>query len=132
MSDTSLGALTAPLRGFVSRGLDSAIGHYGVDVAVPRGTAVRAAADGRVLLSDTTREGGLTLILAHLNGLTTIYQHNDRLLVRAGVAVSAGEVIAWSGSTGRLTTGPHLHFEAWRGGHPLDVRALVEDTSKVR
>jgi murein DD-endopeptidase MepM/ murein hydrolase activator NlpD len=131
-ADSALARLTPPLRGFVSRGLDPAIGHFGVDVAVPTGTPVHAAAPGQVLLSDSTREGGLTLVLAHPQGLVTVYKHNDRLLVRAGDLVSAGMPIALSGSTGRLTTGPHLHFEAWRAGQPLDVRALVEETETVR
>lgn len=131
-ADTALAHLTPPLRGFVSRGLDPTIGHFGVDVAVPTGTPVHAAAPGRVLLSDSTREGGLTLVLVHLQGLVTVYKHNDRLLVRAGDSVSAGTPIALSGSTGRLTTGPHLHFEAWRSGQPLDVRSLVEETETVR
>ena len=131
-ADTSLAQLTPPLRGFISRGLDPSIGHFGIDVAVPVGTPVRAAAAGRVLLTDSTHEGGLTLVLTHAKGLVTVYKHNDRLLVQAGDAVTAGTVIALSGSTGRLTTGPHLHFEAWRDDRPLDIRRLVEETEAVR
>lgn len=130
--DTALQSLTPPLRGFVSRGLESAIGHFGVDVAIPSGTPVRAAAAGRVVLADSTHAGGQTVILVHAGGLTTVYQHNERLLVRAGQAVAAGEIVARSGNTGRLTTGPHLHFEAWRNGQPIDVRPLIEETEGIR
>lgn len=123
--DASVLALEAPVRGFVSRGLDPAIGHLGVDVALPVGTPVHAAAAGRVLLADSTREGGFVLVLLHAQGLTTVYAHNSRLLVRAGATVTAGQTVALSGNTGRLTSGPHLHFEVWRDRTPLDLSALV-------
>ena len=109
-----------PLTGFVSRGFDASLDHWGVDVAVPEGSAVAAPADGVVVLADETTGGGRTVVLQHANGLTTVFKHNLRVLVRPGERVRTGTVVALSGNTGEWTTGPHLHYEVWHDGEPVD------------
>lgn len=89
--------------------------HGGVDIAVPAGTEVRPIAAGYVSYSGYRGGYGNLVILEHANGAVSLYAHNARNLVAAGHRVQAGEIIALAGSTGR-STGPHLHFEIWKGG----------------
>ncbi|MFW6238433.1 MAG: peptidoglycan DD-metalloendopeptidase family protein [Halanaerobiales bacterium] len=83
--------------------------HNGVDVAVPIGTEIRAAAGGQVIYSGWKGGYGKTVVIDHGQGIQTYYAHNSRLLVREGTFVKVGEKIAGAGSTG-TSTGPHLHF----------------------
>ena len=80
---------------------------------------------GETLGPDDARAGGQTLVVAHAEGQVSVYKHNARLLVATGDSVRAGQVVARSGNTGALTSGPHLHVEFWRDGVPLDLRRLV-------
>jgi len=84
--------------------------HKGIDIAAPRGSLVRAAKSGVVTQSRYLSGYGKAIYIDHGNGISTRYAHNSRLLVRAGEKVYQGQIIAYSGSTGR-STGPHLHFE---------------------
>lgn len=118
-------ALLPPLTGFVSREFDPTINHWGVDLAVPENTAVTAPADGVVVLADETVTGGKTVVLQHAYGLTTVFKHNKRLLVRTGERVRAGTIVALSGNTGEWTTGPHLHYEVWQDGEPVDPKPFL-------
>jgi murein DD-endopeptidase MepM/ murein hydrolase activator NlpD len=93
--------------------------HAGVDIAVPRGTSVGAAADGVVTFAGKKGGYGNVVIVEHADGHTTFYAHCDKLLVKEGQAVTVGEEIAKSGSTGK-STGPHLHFEVRENGTPID------------
>lgn len=89
--------------------------HNGVDIAVPTGTEVRPVACGRVVFSGARNGYGNVVIVEHPDDMLTLYAHNSANLVREGDTVDTTSIIARSGSTGR-STGPHLHFEAWRGG----------------
>jgi murein DD-endopeptidase MepM/ murein hydrolase activator NlpD len=93
--------------------------HAGVDIAVPRGTSVGAAADGTVTFAGQKGGYGNVVIVEHADGHTTFYAHCDKLLVKEGQTVTVGEEIAKSGSTGK-STGPHLHFEVRENGKPID------------
>jgi murein DD-endopeptidase MepM/ murein hydrolase activator NlpD len=88
--------------------------HDGIDIAAPRGAEVRAAADGEVLYAQSRGGYGNLVLIRHAGGLITVYAHNERLLVRRGARVRAGQVIAKVGSSG-AASGPHLHFEVRRG-----------------
>jgi murein DD-endopeptidase MepM/ murein hydrolase activator NlpD len=92
--------------------------HNGVDIAVPEGTPVRPIAPGAVYFSGINTSYGNMVIIKHDDGMITIYAHNSLNLIRAGERVGKGTTIALSGSTGR-STGPHLHFEAWKNGENL-------------
>ena len=93
--------------------------HHGIDLAVPIGTTVRAAAAGKVIFSGTQSGYGRLVIIDHGNGITTRYGHNSKLLVSVGQWVEAGERIALSGNTGN-STGPHLHLEIRINGSSVD------------
>ncbi|RCW61961.1 MULTISPECIES: LysM peptidoglycan-binding domain-containing protein [Halanaerobium] len=95
--------------------------HNGLDIAVPRGTSVRAAASGEVVHSGWMNGFGYTVIIDHGNGVETLYGHNSRVTVARGAMVSKGQQIALSGSSG-LSTGPHLHFGVLRNEEPLNPK----------
>jgi murein DD-endopeptidase MepM/ murein hydrolase activator NlpD len=98
--------------------------HGGLDVAVPRGTPIRAAGGGNVAEAGSDPEYGLFVLIDHPEGYQSMYGHASRILVTAGDTVQAGEVIALSGSTGR-STAPHLHFEIRSAGQYVDPRSMV-------
>ncbi|MBI4420220.1 MAG: M23 family metallopeptidase [Gemmatimonadetes bacterium] len=102
--------------------------HPGIDIAVPTGTPIRAAGGGTVSRTGSDTEYGLFVLIMHPDGYQTMYGHASRLLVADGDEVSAAQVIALSGSTGR-STAPHLHFEVRRGGRSIDPRSLVLEES---
>lgn len=93
--------------------------HTGVDMTAPYGQAIKAGAAGTVIVAETYGGYGLTVIVDHGGGMTTLYAHQSRLLVQRGDEVAAGDVVGEAGSTG-LATGPHLHFEVRLGGTPVD------------
>lgn len=93
--------------------------HAGIDLSVPPGTPVQAAQEGIVVFAGYNGAYGRAVKLDHLNGFSTLYAHNSRLLVHVGQTVKAGQVICLSGSTGR-STGPHVHFEVHKDGWPVD------------
>lgn len=114
-----------PVKGLIFSSFNRANGHYGVDVAATSGQSVMAVLDGTVTLADYTSSTGYTLQIQHDHDLISIYKHNNQLFKRPGDRVRAGEVIATIGNTGELTTGPHLHFELWHRGRPLDPQHFI-------
>ncbi|NOX36164.1 MAG: peptidoglycan DD-metalloendopeptidase family protein [Calditrichaeota bacterium] len=115
--------LKAPITGFISQEYSPPT-HYGVDIVAAEGTPIQAAADGIVLFSGWTYHDGNVLILQHDRGYFTYYKHNLRNLVFPHQIVKQGQVIALLGNSGE-SSGPHLHFEIWRGGFPIDPLKLV-------
>ena len=117
--------LTAPIKGVVSQNYSIADGHLAIDISVDIGTPVKAVSNGRVLLSEWTTQTGYVLIIDHGNDLVSIYKHNSKLLKLQGEIVKQGEIIAMSGNSGVLTSGPHLHFELWSEGFSIDPNTLI-------
>lgn len=115
-----------PVKGTVSSEFNFDEQHYAVDIAVPKNTPVKAAADGRVIFASWTSDSGFVLIIDHGNQLITVYKHNASLIKVQGELVKAREVIAISGSSGELSTGPHLHFELWSDGNPIDPLSFID------
>ena len=116
----------APLNGNISQGFDSQKNHLAVDIVAKKNTAVKATADGTVIFSGWTTETGYVLILKHAYDYISVYKHNGNLLKEQGDFVKSGEVIASVGSSGELTTGPHLHFELWSGGYAINPINLID------
>ncbi len=112
--------LFTPVDGVITQGFEPGRKHYGLDFAASEGTTVHAAAQGYVVFAGWTYEYGYTLILAHANGFMTVYKHNSSLLKSTGSVVRRGELIGLVGSTGKTSTGPHLHFEVLKDGIPQD------------
>jgi murein DD-endopeptidase MepM/ murein hydrolase activator NlpD len=98
--------------------------HNGLDIAVPTGTTVKAAASGEVVHSGWMNGFGYTVIIDHGRGVETLYAHNSRVTVSRGTMVNKGQQVALSGNTG-LSTGPHLHFGVLRNEEPLNPRNFL-------
>ena len=109
-----------PLRGHISQEFDLSKKHYGIDIVVKKKTPVKAIAPGTVIFSDWTPDNGNVLIIQHDNQWISVYKHNHKLLKHQGEFVKTGEVVAISGDTGTNSTGPHLHFELWKNGRPVN------------
>jgi murein DD-endopeptidase MepM/ murein hydrolase activator NlpD len=95
--------------------------HNGLDIAVPSGTRVKAAAGGKVVHSGWMNGFGYTVIIDHGRGIETLYAHNSKVSVAKGSMVNKGQVVALSGNTG-LSTGPHLHFGVLQNEKPLNPK----------
>lgn len=118
--------LMPPISGVVSNGFDPKTDHLGVDVLAPHDTPVKAIWDGHVITADWTLETGYTIGIQHSNDMVSFYKHNASLLKRSGAFVRAGEAVAIIGNTGKLTSGPHLHFELWLQGKPVDPTHYID------
>lgn len=118
--------LFPPIKGSISEGFHQDTKHYAVDVVVAEGTPVKSVADGRVIFAEWTVETGYVLIIDHGNQLLSVYKHNSAINKSQGDFVKTGEVISFSGATGELSTGPHLHFELWSKGYPLDPTNFID------
>lgn len=114
-----------PLTGIITRHFDPAAGHYGVDIVTTGSEAIKATLEGTVIFSDWTLETGYTIAVQHKHNLISVYKHNSSLLKQQGTFVQAGETICIVGESGELTTGPHLHFELWHNGKPINPEEFI-------
>lgn len=119
-------ALFPPVKGTISEKYNLKSRHYAVDVVVAKNAPVKAAADGRVIFSEWSAATGHVIIIEHNYGLLTVYKHNSSLTKEQGDFVRSGEVIALAGSSGELSTGPHLHFELWKDGNPVNPSDYID------
>ena len=117
--------MSPPVRGIIIESFDISIKHYGIDIVLKEQTPVKAVADGIVLLSEWTIDSGHTVIVYHKDQLTSIYKHNYLSKVKTGDYVKQGQVVALSGNTGELTSGPHLHFELWDSNGPINPEDFI-------
>jgi murein DD-endopeptidase MepM/ murein hydrolase activator NlpD len=116
---------TKPCDGFVTNTFKPEEGHYGIDYSLTVGSPVYAAGNGYIIFSDYVADEGYTVIVAHHDGYITVYKHCSQITKRQRERVMQGETIALSGNSGRLTTGPHLHFEIWHDGVCMDPQTLL-------
>ena len=112
--------LVRPIDGIITHKFSRQGAHLGIDLVADMRTPIHSVADGVILFSQWTLDGGNTMVIQHLDGLVSVTKHNAVNLKDAGGHVSAGEVVALLGNSGELTSGPHLHFELWSRGTPLD------------
>ena len=117
--------LFSPVSGQITSKHDYGIKHYGIDIALPQKTPIKSIAAGIVVFAEWTVQTGYVVIIEHSFGLISVYKHNDSGLVSQGDPVEAGQIITFSGNTGELTSGPHLHFELWRDGSPVDPEEYI-------
>ena len=115
----------SPLIGEITNQFNLKNGHIGIDIIASKNEAVKSVLEGTVLFSDWTPENGHIIQVQHNRNLISIYKHNSVILKTTGDRVSAGEPIAIVGNSGSLSTGPHLHFELWYNGVPLDPEKFI-------
>lgn len=116
----------SPLKGMVTQIFNENISHFAIDVVGLPNARISSILDGTVVFSGWTVETGYVIYIQHNNNLVSVYKHNSELLKQVGDMVKAGEAIALMGNTGELTTGPHLHFELWYKGTPLNPQQYID------
>lgn len=125
LSNTNF-VLFPPVNGTISEAYNLKEKHFAVDVVVAMDTPVKATADGTVIFAEWTVQTGYVIIIEHSNELISVYKHNASITKQQGDLVKSGEVIALAGNTGELTTGPHLHFELWNRGYPVNPTNFID------
>ena len=116
----------APISGKITDVFNPEEKHYAIDIAVEKDSPVKAVADGTVIFTGFTAETGFVIILEHAKGFLSVYKHNSSIHKEQGDIVKTGEAIANAGSTGELSTGPHLHFELWNDGFPVNPLNFID------
>ena len=114
-----------PMRGIITRGFDAGNNHFGIDIVANQNEAIKSTLDGTVIFADWTLETGYIIGIQHQNNIISVYKHNSAILKHQGTFVKAGETISIVGESGELSTGPHLHFELWYNGNPIDPEEYI-------
>jgi murein DD-endopeptidase MepM/ murein hydrolase activator NlpD len=115
----------APIEGIITTPFNPQIEHYGLDIVGKEHAPIKCIAEGRVILSTWTVETGWVIVVQHSKNLLSVYKHNATLFKKASDLVKGGEVIAIMGNSGEFTTGPHLHFEVWYDGNPINPEEVI-------
>ena len=115
----------SPINGIITRQYNPTQSHFGVDIVANPNEAIKSILDGTVIFSDWTLETGYIICIQHQHQLVSVYKHNSSLLKQQGAVVKAGETISFIGQSGELQTGPHLHFELWYDGKPVDPEEFI-------
>jgi murein DD-endopeptidase MepM/ murein hydrolase activator NlpD len=118
------GPITSPFGWRMHPILHRMIQHRGIDIGVPSGTPVAAAAEGRVIVASYQGGCGNMVAIDHHGGLSTMYCHMSQIFVSVGQEVQRGQAIGAAGSTG-LSTGPHVHFQVMQNGNPVDPMGFL-------
>ena len=114
----------SPIKGEITQQFDPSNNHFALDLSADVGTPVKAVLDGKIIFSEWSVDTGYVLIVDHGDNIISVYKHNSKSLKEQNIFVKAGEVIAYSGNQGTLSTGPHLHFELWKNGTPINPEPL--------
>ena len=114
-----------PVKGIITYSFNPSENHFGTDIVAASNKVVVATLNGTVVMANWTLETGYIVQIQHDNNLLSIYKHNSELLKKVGDHVSAGEAIAIIGNSGELTSGPHLHFELWHNGAPINPEDYI-------
>jgi len=109
-----------PVRGLITNQFDIANNHLGIDIVAAEGTPVLSIDDGTVILATWSETMGYIIGVQHSNNFVSFYKHNSKLLKVEGDKVKSQDAIALVGNTGTKSTGPHLHFELWMEGQPVN------------
>ena len=114
-----------PVEGLVSNKFNLNNNHFGVDIVAAPNSVVKSILNGTVIMAVWTAETGYVIQVQHTANLVSLYKHNSSLLKKQGEKVKAGDAIAIVGNTGEFTTGPHLHFEIWQNGIPVNPEDYI-------
>ena len=115
----------SPIKGDITQAFNFEENHFAIDIAADTGTPVKSILDGKILFSEWSVDTGHVIIVDHGDNIVSVYKHNSKSLKEQNDFVQAGEVIAYSGNQGSLSSGPHLHFELWKNGTPIDPEPLL-------
>ena len=115
----------SPIKGEITQAFNFEENHFAIDIAADIGTPVKSILDGKILFSEWSVDTGYVIIVDHGDNIVSVYKHNSKSLKEQNDFVQAGEVIAYSGNQGSLSSGPHLHFELWKNGTPIDPEPLL-------
>lgn len=115
----------SPIKGLVSNSFNLREEHFGVDITAKENEFIKATLDGTVVFSGFTSADGYVIQIQHNNNLVSVYKHNSELMVRVGDYVKAGKPIAIIGNSGETSNGPHLHFELWYNGSPINPQDYI-------
>ena len=115
----------SPIKGEITQSFNFNENHFAIDIAADIGTPVKSVLDGKIIFSEWSLETGYVVVIDHGENIISVYKHNSKILKEQNNFVQAGEVIAYSGNQGNLSTGPHLHFELWKNGPPIDPEPLL-------
>ncbi len=125
ISTIGIPSFFTPVKGIITNHFNAATRHYGVDVVASKNEAIKAVYDGTVIFSEWSSTTGHVVAVQHINNVISVYKHNSVILRKQGSHVKAGESIAIIGESGEYTTGPHLHFELWINGNPVNPENYV-------
>ncbi len=114
-----------PINGMITDGFNSQAKHYGVDLVAKEKTRISTILDGVVIISHWTSETGNVIGIQHKNGYFSLYKHNSLLLKSVGDFVNTGDHVSIIGNSGELSSGPHLHFELWHDGVPVNPENYI-------
>tara|TARA_E500000331_G_scaffold39054_1_gene32421 strand:+ start:369 stop:1226 length:858 start_codon:yes stop_codon:yes gene_type:complete len=114
-----------PIEGFISDSFNLKTNHYGIDLVAKTGTKIKSIGEGTVVVSDWNPQTGYVLGIQHSENFISFYKHCSVLLRNVGDIITTGENIAIIGNSGELSSGPHLHFELWKSGVPLDPSLYI-------
>jgi murein DD-endopeptidase MepM/ murein hydrolase activator NlpD len=114
-----------PIQGIISNGFNPSKKHYGIDIVANKNEAVKSVLDGTVIIAAWTLQTGYVIAVQHQSDIISVYKHNSVLLKKEGDFIKAGDPIAIVGESGELQTGPHVHFELWYGGKPVNPREYI-------
>ena len=114
-----------PLSGLISDGYDVKTKHFGIDLVAKEKSRISSVLAGTVIISHWTSETGYVIAVQHKNDYISLYKHNSILLKEVGDFVNAGDHIAIIGNSGELSSGPHLHFELWHKGTPVNPENYI-------
>ena len=115
----------SPIKGEITQSFNFNENHFAIDIAADIGTPVKSVLDGKIIFSEWSLDTGHVVVIDHGENIISVYKHNSKALKEQNDFVQAGEVIAYSGNQGNLSTGPHLHFELWKNGTPIDPEPLL-------
>ncbi|UPQ80515.1 M23 family metallopeptidase [Flavobacterium azooxidireducens] len=118
--------LFPPVRGHITEKYSAVNKHFAVDIAVPKDTPIKSVANGTVVFADWTPSTGNVIIIKHRDAILSVYKHAAILTKTQGDVVRTGEVIGLAGSTGKESTGIHLHFELWKDGFTIDPTQFID------